>query len=252
MTIITGILIFDQFLKFYINFQVSASVLGNLSSHADSASRDVLREVGSVAGLTKAAMQTTKEPTLKSILNALWNLSAHSTENKAEICAIEGAISFLVKMLSNKTSSIVENAGGILRNISGQIANREDYREILRKHDCLKILLQQLKSQNLTIVNNACGTLWNLSSKCLADQELLLKMDAIEVLKGLQGSKHMMIALNSKATLQNLSNVRKVESPSLAVLIRQKQKHNTIGDAERKISEAVDDGNLVLFGILCI
>lgn len=225
---------------------MSASVLGNLSWHADPASRDVLREVGTVAGLMKAAMLSTKESTLKSILNALWNLSAHSMENKAEICAIEGALSFLVDMLSHKTPSIMENSGGILRNISSQIAVREDYREILRKQDCLQVLLQQLKSSNVTVVNNACGTLWNLSSKCLADQEELLKMGAVDALQSLLNSKHMMIALNSKATLQNLSNVvRKVESPALTVLIRQKQKQIS-GDMEGKIAEAIDDGNVFL------
>lgn len=158
---------------------------------------------------------------------------------------------FLVNTLSHKTPSIVENSGGILRNISGQVAVREDYREILRKQDCLRMLLQQLKSSNTTVVNNACGTLWHLSSKCLADQEALLKMDAMEALQGLLNSKHMMIALNSKATLQNLSNVaRKVESPTLAVLLRHKQKQIS-GDVDGKIAEAVDDGN-VFFTCLLI
>lgn len=103
----------------------------------------MLREVGSVAGLTKAAINTSKENVLKSILNALWNLSAHSTENKAEICAIDGAIEFLIKMLSFKSASksltVIENAGGILRNISSQIAVRDDYKEILRKQNCLQV-----------------------------------------------------------------------------------------------------------------
>jgi adenomatosis polyposis coli protein len=45
---------------------------------------------------------------------------------------VEGALGFLVDMLSykapSKTLAIVENAGGILRNISSHIAIREDYR----------------------------------------------------------------------------------------------------------------------------
>lgn len=223
--------------------KVSASVLGNLSWHADSASRDVLREVGAVAGLTKAAMHASKEQTLKSILNALWNLSAHSTENKAEICAIDGSLSFLVDALSHQTPAIVENSGGILRNVSSQIAVRDDYREILRKQDCLRVLLQQLKSTNVTVVNNACGTLCNLSLKCHADQEALLKMGAVEALRDLTTSKHKMISLNSKAALQNLSSAarRQKESPALTFFIRQKQKQ-IAGDAEENVSKISDQG----------
>ena len=35
--------------------------------------------------------------------------------------------------------AIVENGGGILRNVSSQIALREDYRQILRQHGCLQV-----------------------------------------------------------------------------------------------------------------
>lgn len=160
----------------------------------------------------KAAMINSKENTLKSILSALWNLSAHSTENKAEICAIEGALGFLVDMLTYKTPSktltIIENAGGILRNISSQIAVREDYREILRKHNCLQILLEQLKSPSLTIVSNACGTLWNLSAKNTVDQDALWEMGAPAMLRSLNHSKHKMIAMGSSAALKNLLSSR--------------------------------------------
>lgn len=184
----------------------------NLSWRADATSKDILREVGTVTGLMKAAMFDNKENTLKSILSALWNLSAHSTENKAEICAIEGALGFLVDMLSYKTPSntltIIENSGGILRNISSQIAVRDDYREILRKHNCLQVLLDQLKSPSLTIVSNACGTLWNLSAKCTVDQEMLWEMGAPAMLRSLNHSKHKMIAMGSSAALKNLLSAK--------------------------------------------
>lgn len=160
----------------------------------------------------KAAMINSKENTLKSILSALWNLSAHSTENKSEICAIDGALGFLVDMLTYKTPSktltIIENAGGILRNISSQVAVRDDYREILRKHNCLQILLEQLKSPSLTIVSNACGTLWNLSAKNTVDQDALWEMGAPAMLRSLNHSKHKMIAMGSSAALKNLLSSR--------------------------------------------
>ncbi|XP_044262844.1 LOW QUALITY PROTEIN: uncharacterized protein LOC123010207 [Tribolium madens] len=192
--------------------QVTASVLRNLSWRADATSKEILREVGSVSGLMKSAMLDNKENTLKSILSALWNLSAHCTENKSEICSVEGALGFLVDTLTYKTPSkslaIIENSGGILRNISSQIAVRDDYREILRRHNCLQILLDQLKSPSLTIVSNACGTLWNLSAKCCTDQELLWQMGAPAMLRSLNHSKHKMIAMGSSAALKNLLSAK--------------------------------------------
>ncbi|KAK2149870.1 hypothetical protein LSH36_433g01019 [Paralvinella palmiformis] len=192
--------------------QVAASVLRNLSWRADLASKKTLREVGSVTALMLAAMEVTKESTLKSILSALWNMSAHCSENKADICAVDGALAFLVTMLTfkspSKTLSIIENGGGILRNVSSHIAVREDYRKILRQHSCLHILLKHLRSPSLTIVSNACGTLWNLSARCLEDQKSLWEMGAVSMLRNLVHSKHKMISMGSAAALKNLLSAR--------------------------------------------
>ncbi|KAJ8311380.1 hypothetical protein KUTeg_010735 [Tegillarca granosa] len=188
--------------------QVAASVLRNLSWKADLASKKTLREVGAGTTLMKAAMAVKKEATLKSILSALWNLSAHGSENKADICAVDGALEFLVSTLTykspSKTMAVVENGGGILRNISSHITVREDYRQILRRHGCLQILLKQLRSTSLTIVSNACGTLWNLSARCLEDQKALWDMGAVGMLRNLVNSKHQMISMGSSAALKNL------------------------------------------------
>lgn len=73
-----------------------------------------------------------QESTLKSVLSALWNLSAHCTENKADICAVEGALAFLVGTLTHRshtnTLAIIESGGGILRNVSSLIATNEAHR----------------------------------------------------------------------------------------------------------------------------
>lgn len=73
-----------------------------------------------------------QESTLKSVLSALWNLSAHSTENKAAICQVDGALGFLVSTLTYRCQgnslAVIESGGGILRNVSSLIATREDYR----------------------------------------------------------------------------------------------------------------------------
>ncbi|GFT27323.1 adenomatous polyposis coli protein [Nephila pilipes] len=188
--------------------QVTASVLRNLSWRADASSKQILREVGVVTTLMKAAMEAMKESTLKSILSALWNLSAHCSMNKADICEVDGALEFLVSTLTYKSSSstlsIIENGGGILRNISSHIAVQEEYRVILRKHKCLQTLLSHLKSPSLTIVSNACGTLWNLSARCPEDQQMLWEMGAVGMLRNLIHSKHKMISMGSSAALKNL------------------------------------------------
>ncbi|XP_012585374.1 PREDICTED: adenomatous polyposis coli protein 2 isoform X2 [Condylura cristata] len=112
--------------------QVVSSILRNLSWRADINSKKVLREVGSMTALMQCVLRASKESTLKSVLSALWNLSAHSTENKAAICQVEGALGFLVSTLTYKCQSnslaIIESGGGILRNVSSLIATREDYR----------------------------------------------------------------------------------------------------------------------------
>lgn len=188
--------------------QVIASVLRNLSWRADVNSKKTLREVGSVRALMECALEVQKESTLKSVLSALWNLSAHCTENKADICAVDGALAFLVTTLTYRsqtnTLAIIESGGGILRNVSSLIATNEDHRQILRENSCLQTLLQHLKSHSLTIVSNACGTLWNLSARNAKDQEALWDMGAVSMLKNLIHSKHKMIAMGSAAALRNL------------------------------------------------
>ncbi|XP_055556286.1 adenomatous polyposis coli protein-like isoform X2 [Falco cherrug] len=188
--------------------QVIASVLRNLSWRADVNSKKTLREVGSVKALMECALEVKKESTLKSVLSALWNLSAHCTENKGDICAVDGALAFLVGTLTYRsqanTLAIIESGGGILRNVSSLIATNEDHRQILRENSCLQTLLQHLKSHSLTIVSNACGTLWNLSARNAKDQEALWDMGAVSMLKNLIHSKHKMIAMGSAAALRNL------------------------------------------------
>ncbi|NXG23415.1 APCL protein, partial [Grallaria varia] len=202
--------------------QVVSSILRNLSWRADINSKKVLREVGSVAGLTRCALHAGKESTLKSVLSALWNLSAHSTENKAAICAVEGALGFLVSTLTYKCQSnslaIIESGGGILRNVSSLVATREDYRQVLRDHNCLQTLLQHLRSHSLTIVSNACGTLWNLSARSPRDQELLWDLGAVSMLRNLIHSKHKMIAMGSAAALRNLLTNRPPKYKDAAVV----------------------------------
>uniref|UniRef100_A0A8D1ANU4 Adenomatous polyposis coli protein 2 n=1 Tax=Sus scrofa TaxID=9823 RepID=A0A8D1ANU4_PIG len=203
--------------------QVVSSILRNLSWRADINSKKVLREVGSMTALMQCVLRASKESTLKSVLSALWNLSAHSTENKAAICQVDGALGFLVSTLTYKCQSnslaIIESGGGILRNVSSLIATREDYRQVLRDHNCLQTLLQHLTSHSLTIVSNACGTLWNLSARSPRDQELLWDLGAVGMLRNLVHSKHKMIAMGSAAALRNLLAHRPAKYQAAATAI---------------------------------
>lgn len=82
--------------------------------------------------ITSLWLPLPQESTLKSVLSALWNLSAHCTENKADICAVDGALAFLVRTLTHcshtNTLAIIESGGGILRNVSSLIATNEAHR----------------------------------------------------------------------------------------------------------------------------
>uniref|UniRef100_H3BWZ5 APC regulator of WNT signaling pathway 2 n=1 Tax=Tetraodon nigroviridis TaxID=99883 RepID=H3BWZ5_TETNG len=202
--------------------QVVSSILRNLSWRADVNSKRVLRDIGCVSALMTCALQATKESTLKSILSALWNLSAHSIDNKVAICSVDGALSFLVSTLTYRCQTnslaIIESGGGILRNVSSLVATREDYRQILRDHNCLQTLLQHLRSHSLTIVSNACGTLWNLSARSSKDQELLWELGAVSMLRNLIHSKHKMIAMGSAAALRNLLSNRPLKYKDTAVV----------------------------------
>ncbi len=46
--------------------------------------------------------------------------------SQADICATDGALEFLVGLLDHRSTAIVENGGGILRNISNYIAACDD------------------------------------------------------------------------------------------------------------------------------
>lgn len=192
----------------------TANVIRNLSWRPDNSIKAALKEIGTVTALTCAAMKNHNENPLRAILSALWNLSAHCSSNKEELCLVDGALAFLVDMLTYDEPNtkqpllIIENAGGILNNVSSHIAVNEQFRRILRQKNCLSILLQQLDSESLTVVGNACGTLWNLSARCSEDQKFLRDNGAVPKLRLLIHSTHKMISEGSLAALKNLINFR--------------------------------------------
>lgn len=65
---------------------MAASVLRNLSWRTDAKSKAALRKVQAASRLTVAVLSTRREPTLRTTLSALWNLSSHCTSNKKAVC----------------------------------------------------------------------------------------------------------------------------------------------------------------------
>ncbi len=107
-----------------------AHLFRNLAWKADKRSKGRLSDSGVVAVLVEAAMnlveaaETQEESlsTLKVVLSALWNLSAHCGKNKSDICDTDGALEFLVRLLDHESTTIIESGSGILRNVSSFIA----------------------------------------------------------------------------------------------------------------------------------
>lgn len=78
---------------------------------------------------------------LQVILSALWNLSAHCKKNKSDVCTLEGSLVFLVQLLRSQSTAVVENGGGILRNISSFIATCPQGEQYRLDHNNLIIII---------------------------------------------------------------------------------------------------------------
>ena len=118
--------------------KATAHLFRNLAWKADKTAKSILSESKVVNVLLTAAMlvgskaivetpmgiavepNRDEESTLKVILSALWNLSAHCKKNKSDVCNQDSSLVFLVQLLRSKSTAVVENGGGILRNISSR------------------------------------------------------------------------------------------------------------------------------------
>ncbi|KAF5406018.1 hypothetical protein PHET_00462 [Paragonimus heterotremus] len=200
--------------------QVAASVLRNLCWRTDSRSKLALRRVNAPRRLTVAAMTSQRDSTLRTTLSALWNLSAHCSYNKRAVCGVDGVFPFLLGLLHCQDLAnrvvIMENSGGILRNISAVIAGREDYRAVLQQNNCYPILIDLLRNApSLTVVVNVCGTLWNLTAAphCPAAELLVLcRLGVVDWLHQLAQSPHELVRNSSTAVLRNLMHPTSLQS----------------------------------------
>ena len=208
--------VFDQFLKalmYHISLQnesiiaSGAQVLRNLSWRANKDIKEALLVHDAGSTLMAAIDYCTEEATLQYITSALWNLSAHSLESRATISSTQNGIVQLVNLLSynspSGSMSVVENVGGILKNLSVVIKD-EKYRKKFREAGGLAKLAQHLKSKNKTVLANATGILWNLSAHHYEDQKTLWDLGCIPLLDIHRTSEHKSIRENARGALRNL------------------------------------------------
>ena len=213
----SGLCNFPDFLKslvFHIRQQnesiiaSSAQVLRNLSWRATADIKDALYKCDASVALIAAIKYVSDEPTIQYITSALWNLSAHSLESRRRICSTQFGIKQLVELLSynspSGTTAVVENVGGILKNLSVVIMQEEKYRRKFRDAGGLGKLAQHLKSKNKTVLANATGILWNLSARYPEDQKLLWSLGCVPLLDVHATSEHRSIGENARGALRNL------------------------------------------------
>ena len=249
--------------------KAASHLLRNLAWKADKPSKVCLSRCGVVSVLVSTAMRISahhlqltargrtvepgnKEQTIKVVLSALWNLSAHCKRNKVELCEEPGSLVFLVELLRSSSMTIVENGGGIMRNISSYIAmsdRGEVYRSVLREENCLPLLLEQLRSSSLTVVSNAAGTLWNLSARSVTDQSTLIELGAIPILQSLTNSRHKSIATCAAAAIKNLQSNKLISSSNSQMyggtlglgLLTERKARSLVESLQTKVSESVED-----------
>ena len=185
-----------------------AQVLRNLSCKATRDMKDGLLKCNAAIVLMEAVEYANGETTTQHITSALWNISAHSTENRHRLCQTKNGIELLVGLLSYNSPSgatvVIENVGGVLKNLSSVVSQEEEYRKRFRQAGGLAKLVQHLKSKNRTVLANATGILWNLSARCPENQKLLWDLGSIPLLDVLQSSKQRNIAENARGALRNL------------------------------------------------
>lgn len=185
-----------------------AQVLRNLSCKATPEIKDFLFKCNAVVVLMEAVDCANAETTIQHITSALWNLSAHSLDNRYKVCQAKNGIEILVGLLSYNSPSgsnaVIENVGGVLRNLSNVISQEGKYRKKFREAGGLAKLVQHLKSRNKVVLANATGILWNLSARCPDNQKMLWDLGCIPLLDVLQTSPQRNISENARGALRNL------------------------------------------------
>ncbi|XP_062512516.1 LOW QUALITY PROTEIN: adenomatous polyposis coli protein-like [Corticium candelabrum] len=143
-------------------------------------------------------------------------------ENKADICAESGGLKLILHLLKHWTSArysedIVQNAAGILLNISSYVSLREAYRQRQRESGLYQVLVELLKLDSPEMLEKVCGILWNLSSRSAADQSKLWDLGAVPALHRL--TKSVKDPKIQKAAAQALKNLMQAKGGGLGGVV---------------------------------
>ncbi|CAD6184359.1 unnamed protein product [Caenorhabditis auriculariae] len=146
--------------------QVYAGLVRNLSWMADDEMTSALRPtVRALAVAAVNAHAVNDDGCEKATLSALWNLAAHSQENKRAICDTPNCLAVLCRLLTpdSRMTAIVESATGILKYVSQYLLHTSTHLDI--RNEMVLRLVQLLGSASFTIVTNTLGAISNLISK---------------------------------------------------------------------------------------
>uniref|UniRef100_A0A0N4ZCX8 TOG domain-containing protein n=1 Tax=Parastrongyloides trichosuri TaxID=131310 RepID=A0A0N4ZCX8_PARTI len=179
---------------------VYASLIRNLSWKADEEMTKILSET--VSALCKSALRAYAAQDLKRLsaaLQALWNLSGNSMDNRKSICEHHDFLDLVVNLLTvpPQQATILESASGILSYASIYLGENNQTLAIFEKTKIIQYLFNLLKESSFTIISNSLNALYHLVKK---DTEMQLK---------LLNNQNCMILLN-KLRNSNREDIRNV------------------------------------------
>lgn len=156
---------------------VYASLIRNLSWKADQEMTEILSET--VSALCKSALRAyiCKDfKRLSSSLQALWNLSGNSMDNRKTICNDHNFIDLLINLLTiaPQQATLLESASGILSYASIYISKNNSVLSATKKTKTIQYLFNLLKESSFTIISNSLNSLYYLIIQDIEMQHKIL------------------------------------------------------------------------------
>eukprot|EP00756_Hemistasia_phaeocysticola_P036334 Hpha_TRINITY_DN16636_c3_g9::TRINITY_DN16636_c3_g9_i1::g.182110::m.182110 len=175
----------------------SLGILRNCSTLPEN--RQPLIQCGVIRKLTQLLNQPEKlsSPMKEYCAATLWNVARDDKVTARE----EGAVIALVRLLSDKTDSVVENAAGSLLSLTLAPENRDHVREI----GGIQELVRCLGVKSEFILEHVVGAIKNCVSSNEANQALVRDLDAIPRLIGLLKHQTENVVREATLALKNLA-----------------------------------------------
>uniref|UniRef100_A0A0N5C1U9 TOG domain-containing protein n=1 Tax=Strongyloides papillosus TaxID=174720 RepID=A0A0N5C1U9_STREA len=156
---------------------VYASLIRNLSWKADHEMTEILSET--VSALCRSALRayTSKDfKRLSASLQALWNLSGNSMDNRKTICNDHEFLDLLINLLTivPQQATLLESASGILSYASIYISKNSSVLAAIKKIKTVQYLFNLLKESSFTIIANSLNSLYHLIFQDIEMQHKIL------------------------------------------------------------------------------